>query len=262
LSDWAAVWEEHYEPLTLPLNQTLISSLQLKKATSVLEVACGTGAGSSICNYQKPKHVKLTAVDLAPGMVEKAKKKIDDPAVQVLVADAENLPFANEEFDRYYASYCLHLVNDPDKMLVESARVLKSGGIAAFSVWGRRENFNLMTFLHEVAQSVGVSLNTPGAGPARTPFHLGADIDTLRQRVIKAGFSHAIGFYQNHPTTSFNAAEIADRSLAFPIIYATYQNLPETSRNELRTKAIQFLEDNFKAGKTLNGEALIIVAVK
>jgi ubiquinone/menaquinone biosynthesis C-methylase UbiE len=41
------------------------------------------GAGSRICNFQKPKHVQLTAIDIAPDMVEKAIKKIDDPAVKI-----------------------------------------------------------------------------------------------------------------------------------------------------------------------------------
>jgi ubiquinone/menaquinone biosynthesis C-methylase UbiE len=40
-------------------------------------------------------------------------------------ANAEELPFSDQQFDRYLANFVLHLVPDPSKMLKEAYRVLK-----------------------------------------------------------------------------------------------------------------------------------------
>eukprot|EP00026_Physarum_polycephalum_P022444 Phypoly_transcript_26524.p1 GENE.Phypoly_transcript_26524~~Phypoly_transcript_26524.p1 ORF type:complete len:162 (+),score=33.00 Phypoly_transcript_26524:66-488(+) len=135
--------------MTLPITSTLLSWLQLNTAKDILEVACGTGGGLKLCAFMKTPETNLTGVDLSPAMVEKIKVKIQNPSVKVEVGNAEQLTFADESFDRYYASLGLHLVNDASQMLREACRVLKPGGIAAFSVWGRRGNSPQITILPE-----------------------------------------------------------------------------------------------------------------
>lgn len=37
------MWEQHYEQMTLPVTQTLLTWTQVRNASSILEVACGSG---------------------------------------------------------------------------------------------------------------------------------------------------------------------------------------------------------------------------
>jgi ubiquinone/menaquinone biosynthesis C-methylase UbiE len=63
----------------------------------------------------------------------------------VLKTEAERLPWDDGIFDCYVSNYVLHEVENPMSQILEAYRVLKTGGVAAFSVWGTRENSNSMT---------------------------------------------------------------------------------------------------------------------
>lgn len=261
--DWSATWEEKYEPLTLGITNTLLTFIQLNSATSILEVACGTGAGSRLCNFRKPKSAKLTSVDLSSQMVGRATKKIDDPTVTVQKENAEKLSFADASFDRYYAGYCLHLVENPDNMLKEAHRVLKEGGIAAFSVWGRKANSNSLTYMNDIAAAMNppVTLQPPGP-PRRSPFYLGQDPEILKKKAKDAGFKKVITFYQSHPTPLLDPETITDTMLAPPSTARAVAALPDAAKRELRAGMTKFVSDLLDAGTTLNMEALIVVVVK
>ena len=53
--------------------------------------------------------------------------------VYAVVANNEKLPYPDEVFDRYIASYSLHLVSNYKNMLSEAYRVTKNGGTVVFS---------------------------------------------------------------------------------------------------------------------------------
>jgi len=260
-TDWSSIWEEHYEHTTLPVTHTLLSFLQLSKATSILEVACGTGAGARLCNFLKPKNAQLSAVDFALAMVALTRNKIDDPSVIVLEASAECLPFKDGSFDRLYSSYCLHLVPDPDLVLKEAFRVLQPGSIAAFSIWGRKENSPRLTYLNELAEKIGVSLfPNLGPPPTRSPFYLGQDPEALRQRALAAGFSKAVAFYQANPHPSVDPETVTTTIFAAPTPAKAV--LTEQQRQELRRESVQYIQQLVEKGQPLGFETLVLVLVK
>jgi len=117
----------------------------------VLEVACGTGRFATFARDNLSLDSEYTAVDLSPFYLEKAreydsewrslrkrveKEKGNDidslkPA-RMVQAQAEKLPFDNEEFDVVICVYLFHeLPRDiRAKVASEMARVTKSGGRA------------------------------------------------------------------------------------------------------------------------------------
>ncbi len=93
----------------------------------VLEV--GAGTGNSFRNY--PPANKVIAVDVSEGMLQLAKKKLETChcKIELLLADAQKLPFRDETFDTIFVSLVFCSVAKPIKGLKELRRVLKKGGL-------------------------------------------------------------------------------------------------------------------------------------
>lgn len=92
----------------------------------VLEIATGPGL---LAKHVAPAASRMIATDYSDGMIAEAKKG-DCPAnLTFEVADAMNLPYANDSFDAVLIANALHIVPDPEKVLSEIDRVLRPGGI-------------------------------------------------------------------------------------------------------------------------------------
>jgi SAM-dependent methyltransferase len=87
----------------------------------VLEVGCGMG---EFAERLTRSAIPVTAVDLSPRMVELCRAR----GVDAIVADVQELPFADAEFDLVVANWVLYHVPDVDHALDEIARVLEPGG--------------------------------------------------------------------------------------------------------------------------------------
>ena len=64
-------------------------------------------------------------------------------------ASATSLPFLDGWFTCYVSNLVLQLVDSKESQIREAYRVLKPGSIAAFTVWGRKENGLVMTLQAE-----------------------------------------------------------------------------------------------------------------
>lgn len=92
----------------------------------ILEV--GVGTGKNFPYY--PPNTQVSAIDLTPGMLERAKKqaKALNLKVDLRLGDAQALPFPNTSFDNVVATFVFCSVPDPKLGLRELGRVLKRGG--------------------------------------------------------------------------------------------------------------------------------------
>ncbi len=94
---------------------------------NVLELGVGTGKNLPYYNYDT---ITLTAVDISPRMLEKARKKAANKKypVKFIILDSERWPFLDKSFDSIVATFVLCSVSDPKKVLTEMRRVLKKNG--------------------------------------------------------------------------------------------------------------------------------------
>jgi ubiquinone/menaquinone biosynthesis C-methylase UbiE len=115
-------------PGGFPLTKALLEDAGLTKQHHVLDVGCGTGETSVY--LAKAYSCKVTAIDLHPGMIAHAKKRIQDHGVPVelVQGDIQSLPFQNNTFDVLF-SESVTVFTDLSKTLSEYARVLKPGGL-------------------------------------------------------------------------------------------------------------------------------------
>jgi phosphatidylethanolamine/phosphatidyl-N-methylethanolamine N-methyltransferase len=94
----------------------------------LLEVGVGTGLALPLYGPQ----LRVTAIDLSPDMLAKARRRIEKDNVQTVDAllemDASNLTFDDGEFDIATAMYVITVVPNPAAVMHEMARVVKPGG--------------------------------------------------------------------------------------------------------------------------------------
>ena len=88
----------------------------------VLEVGCGMGNFAE--RLARETAAEVVATDLSPRMVEVARER----GLDARVADVQELPFDEGEFDCVVANAMLYHVEDVDRALSELARVLEPGG--------------------------------------------------------------------------------------------------------------------------------------
>ena len=96
---------------------------RLSRQMCVLELACGTG----LISQRLAGSVKsLEATDYAPEMIAEARKKVHSVRLHFSVQNATCLPYAPGSFDAVVIANGLHVIPDPEKVLSEAHRVLKS----------------------------------------------------------------------------------------------------------------------------------------
>jgi SAM-dependent methyltransferase len=94
----------------------------------ILEVGCGPAEFWKRNLERIDPTWRLTLTDLSPGMIEAAREVLGDRA-DYAVADAQELPFADESFDVVLASHMLYHVPDRPRAFAEIRRVLVPGGL-------------------------------------------------------------------------------------------------------------------------------------
>jgi ubiquinone/menaquinone biosynthesis C-methylase UbiE len=110
------------------------SVLQPQSGDSILDVGCGLGDADKGLLMAYPTLRKVVGVDVIEQRIQTCLAKWQDdgrPAkLEFKQADAQNLPFSNETFDRVFSVDTLEWVFDPAKALREMLRVIKPGGVA------------------------------------------------------------------------------------------------------------------------------------
>lgn len=109
------------------------------RAEAVLEAGCGTGrfAAHILAQAARPD-LRYTGLDISSEMLKRARGRLAPftKCVRLIEADATRaLPFADESFDRFVATYLIDLLPpaDASAMLGEAHRVLRPGGLACLA---------------------------------------------------------------------------------------------------------------------------------
>jgi ubiquinone/menaquinone biosynthesis C-methylase UbiE len=96
------------------------------KGERALEV--GVGTGKNLAYY--PEDVRISAIDLSPRMLARARRKVAKSplSVDLQEMDVERLDFADHSFDTVFATFVFCSVPDPVMGLRELRRVCKPEG--------------------------------------------------------------------------------------------------------------------------------------
>ena len=91
-----------------------------------LEIGVGTGIVAEALLQEAPQLGRLAGIDVSAQMLIRARPRLLGRLVR---GSAERLPFPDGRFDAVVAVHVLHLVPDLAVTLIETARVLRPGGL-------------------------------------------------------------------------------------------------------------------------------------
>lgn len=107
---------------------------EIKPGSRILDVACGTG---NVTIPAARAGGVVTGVDIATNLLEQARKRAAAEKLDIRFdeGDAEELPYADAEFDIVMTMFGAMFAPRPEKVAAELIRVCKPGGLIAMANW-------------------------------------------------------------------------------------------------------------------------------
>lgn len=152
-------------------------------------VDCPCGAGPALRALTPRQRVRYLAVDLSPAMLKRVadRAKLRGLDVEVIAADATQIPIADDSVDLFLSYWGLHCFENPKAAVAEAARVLKPGGrlIGCCFVTGQ-----------SLRQRRTIRSNTPGFGNVGTADDVRSWIDESGVKTISIDCSGTMLFFE------------------------------------------------------------------
>lgn len=172
----APSWDEFRKDVS-----PIISSFLGKSKGRVLDLGCGSGR-----NFVTVKEQKLYAVDFSSEMIKIATKNAEKMGVEseFFVMEANKLSFDDNYFDSVLFWAVLHCIKGKKKRndsFKEIYRVLKHGGRALISTWGRGSHK-----LKNKDKECMMPWSVEGVKQMRYTYIY--DVDELKNEIEKIGF--------------------------------------------------------------------------
>lgn len=129
-SDYDEAWQRHLRPVT----DDLMAHLPPLPDGPILDLGCGTGYATEVL-AGRHSAASVTAVDIAPGMLDRARCRVRRDGVEFVPADMLEYLAAQPGsrtalvFSAWAIGY-----SRPSRIVAEAARILAPGGVLAFVV--------------------------------------------------------------------------------------------------------------------------------
>ena len=132
---------EFYDRHLVPMDFEQFARLMAEQVRTMasgdlLEIAAGTGVVTRALARTLPAPVTITATDINPAMLARARSHAGLERVKWQEVDALALPFADRSFDCVLCQFGVMFFPDKAQAFRETLRVLRPGGRYLFNVWG------------------------------------------------------------------------------------------------------------------------------
>jgi ubiquinone/menaquinone biosynthesis C-methylase UbiE len=129
----------------------LIGFAGVEPPMRALDVGCGPGALTAVL-AQRLGAENVVGAEPSEPFAETCRSRV--PGVEVAVAPAEALPFANAAFDAALSQLVVNFMSDAEAGIREMARVTRSGGTVASCVWDYGGEMTLLRAFWDAAREV------------------------------------------------------------------------------------------------------------
>jgi SAM-dependent methyltransferase len=183
------LYEQHMVPLIFePYAQDLAARIAPLAPATLLEIAAGTGVVTRRLAEALPAATRIVATDLNPAMLQEAQRRGTRRPVEWQVADGMQLPFADASFDAIACQFGAMFFPDKAHAFAEARRVLRPGGVLAFSVWDAIADNEFAATITDAL--VPLYPQDPPRFLARLP-HGYHDAEVIARDLAQGGFSEA-----------------------------------------------------------------------
>jgi ubiquinone/menaquinone biosynthesis C-methylase UbiE len=125
-------YHRHFASLTTQTIGRLLDSVASAGGASLLDIASGPGY---VTAEAKRRGWAPVGIDFSEAMVTLARKL--HPEIEFQIGDAEALRFQDAAFDRAVMNFGILHLAQPDVAVREAHRVLRAGGMFAFTAWAK-----------------------------------------------------------------------------------------------------------------------------
>lgn len=177
--------------------------LKPARGDKILDVATGTGAVAVAMAQEIQPGGRVTAIDLAENMLDKAEfnvKKMALSNVDFHVMDATSLEFRADYFHITVCSFGLSFLPDMAAALRGWRRVTRPGGKVAFTAFGKAAMQPMLDMLREQLSAYGIPMPRTVTASQRL-----MDLEYCRTLMAEAGLEHVevfteqLGYHLRNP---------------------------------------------------------------
>jgi ubiquinone/menaquinone biosynthesis C-methylase UbiE len=229
-----------------PIGERLVARAQLQAGQRVLDVATGCGLAALMAAELVGPEGQVSGVDLSETMVALATKRAAEEGfdnVHFAHMDAEHLDFPDASFDTVLCALGLMLFPQPEQALSEMRRVLRTGGTAALSVFGRGSRVALRAFMEPFLPYMPPA---PQRGPSTFGF---GRSQVLEEAVKEAGFSDVTTEQHAHVLTFEHEDGIWEMLLSLGRLAQMHSRLPAQTRQDLKEQVQSIARDRYANGE-------------
>jgi ubiquinone/menaquinone biosynthesis C-methylase UbiE len=180
-------WRRQSAAMGSDMTRAIIEAARVSPGMRVLDIACGTGEPAISLATLLQAGGEVVGVDVSPAPLKIAEERAAQRGLanaKFQQADAHQLPFADNSFDRITSRLGVMFFADMPRAFSEMRRVLKPQGTATLLAWGPMEQPYFQTTIGTVLRLLA---DSPLPEPARRMFAFG-QADVLAQALREAKF--------------------------------------------------------------------------
>jgi SAM-dependent methyltransferase len=180
---WQHASDDYHRYLGSLTTQTigpLLDAVAAAAGASLLDIATGPGYAAAEAKHRGWSPV---GIDFSEAMVAMARKL--HPGIEFQIGDAQALNFEDAAFDRAVMNFGILHLAQPDAAVREAHRVLRAGGLFAFTAWAKPDEalgFRVALRAIEDFGDPGVQL------PPGPPFFRFSERDECARVLASCGF--------------------------------------------------------------------------
>jgi SAM-dependent methyltransferase len=134
-----------------PVSEALFAHADLRAGERVLDVGVGTGPTTAEAHAAVQPGGTVAAIDVAPAMIEAARRLVAAPDIEWLVGDAMTYAFPAAAYDVVVSRFGVMFFTDPVAAFTRLHDAVRPGGRLAIATWCRRDASGLFGIPYAIA---------------------------------------------------------------------------------------------------------------
>ena len=184
-----AAWvagQAQLDALLAPLGELGLRAASLRPGDAVLDVGCGCGDTTMEIAGRVGPTGRVVGLDLSAPMLARARERITEPNVELVLGDAATAPLPAASFDVVFSRFGVMFFDDPRVAFTHLRAALRPNGRIAWVVW---QDLVRNPWMSVPVAAVDGLVELPELGGAGEPGPFGlSDTDHVRSLLETAGY--------------------------------------------------------------------------